>query len=264
MGAAGPTVSPLGLGTWRGFESPSRRCADILGACVDAGVTFIDTAESYADGQAVRSLGRLLSSPRRDAFFLSTKVFYGNSELPGTGLGRRHVRAGLHWTLRALDTDNVDLLQAHDFDEETPLRDVVTTFGELVHEGRIGCWGTSRWSAEHVLDAVRLADEMRLPRPVSNQTQLSLLQQTADTDVLPAAPGGPRPRPGLPPRAGRRPPRPDRIQLALAWVLGRDGVACTVVGARDPGQVVECAASAEQSLDESTLGLLDVVFAGMA
>lgn len=186
MGAAGPTVSPLGLGTWRGFESPSRRCADILGACVDAGVTFIDTAESYADGQAVRSLGRLLSFPRRDAFFLSTKVCYGNSELPGTGLGRRRVRAGLHWTLRALDTDNVDLLQAHDFDEETPLRDVVTTFGELVHEGKIGCWGTSRWSAEHVLDAVRLADEMRLPRPVSNQTQLSLLQQTADTDVLPA------------------------------------------------------------------------------
>ncbi|MGA6202139.1 aldo/keto reductase [Streptomyces avermitilis] len=183
LGAGGPVVSEVGLGTWRPLSRDGRRgAARLVGAARDLGITLFDTAGSYGDAE--EALGIALRGAPRESYVLSTKVYY---EPGGTvaGLSRAAVRAGVERSLRALRTEHIDLLSAHRFDDRTPLAETLTAFGELLEEGKIAHYGFSEWTAQQIAAACAAATEVGVRPPVASQPQYSVLWRVPEKAVVP-------------------------------------------------------------------------------
>jgi aryl-alcohol dehydrogenase-like predicted oxidoreductase len=101
------------------------------------------------------------------------------------GLSRKHVMEAAHNSLRRLDTDYVDLYQAHRYDERTPLEETLRAFDDLVRQGKVLYVGVSEWTAEQITAALRIAGEMGLDRIVANQPQYNMLWRVVEAEVLP-------------------------------------------------------------------------------
>jgi aryl-alcohol dehydrogenase-like predicted oxidoreductase len=188
LGASGLEVSALALGNWitHGSQIEEETAAPCVRAALDAGITTFDTADVYADGRAEEVLGRALKHVRRDSIEIFTKVYWPTGPNPNNrGLSRKHIVESLHASLDRLQTDHVDLLQAHRFDYEAPLEETLRAFDDLVRQGKVHYVGVSEWSAEQIADALRLADEMGFDRIVSNQPQYSLIWRVIEAEVVP-------------------------------------------------------------------------------
>jgi aryl-alcohol dehydrogenase-like predicted oxidoreductase len=189
LGGSGLKVSELAYGNWithasQVAEAEAKACVD---AALDAGITTFDTADVYASGQAEAMLGRFLKGLRRDGLEIFTKVYWPTG--PGrndSGLSRKHIVRSVEDSLRRLQTDYIDLYQAHRFDYETPLEETLRAFDDLVRAGKVLYVGVSEWSAAQIDDAVRIAGQMGLDRIVSNQPQYSMLWQVIDAEVVPS------------------------------------------------------------------------------
>jgi aryl-alcohol dehydrogenase-like predicted oxidoreductase len=90
-----------------------------------------------------------------------------------------------HASLRRLQTDYVDLYQAHRYDHETPLEETLRAFDDLVRQGKALYVGVSEWRAEQIAEALRIADQMGFDRIISNQPQYSMLWRVIEAEVLP-------------------------------------------------------------------------------
>ena len=100
-------------------------------------------------------LGRALEGVRRDSIEIFTKVYWPTGPNPNNrGLSRKHIIESLHASLERLQTDHVDLLQAHRFDDEAPLEETLRAFDDLVRQGKVHYIGVSEWTAEQIADAV--------------------------------------------------------------------------------------------------------------
>jgi aryl-alcohol dehydrogenase-like predicted oxidoreductase len=131
-------------------------------------------------------LGRALEGVPRDSIEIFTKVYWPTGPNPNNrGLSRKHIMESLHSSLRRLQTDHVDLLQAHRFDYEAPLEETMRAFDDLVRQGKVHYIGVSEWSAEQIADALELADEMGFDRIVSSQPQYSLIWRVIEAEVVP-------------------------------------------------------------------------------
>ena len=151
-----------------------------------AGITTFDTADAYAIGRAESVLGRALKGVRRDSIEIFTKVYWPTGPNPNNrGLSRKHIIESLHASLERLQTDHVDLLQAHRYDYATPLEETLRAFDDLVRQGKVHYIGVSEWTAEQIAEALRLADEMGFDRIISNQPQYSLLWRVIEAEVVP-------------------------------------------------------------------------------
>ena len=214
-------VSALSYGNWitHGSQIEEDAAAACVKAALDAGITTFDTADVYAIGAAESVLGRALKRVRRESIEIFTKVYWPTGPNPNDrGLSRKHIIESLHASLERLQTDHVDLLQAHRYDYETPLEETLRAFDDLVRQGKVHYIGVSEWTADQIADALRLADEMGFDRIVSNQPQYSLIWRVIEAEVVPlCAEGGRGPdrvvpaRPGRPHRQvppGRRPAPP--------------------------------------------------------
>ncbi|MGH3378978.1 MAG: aldo/keto reductase, partial [Actinoallomurus sp.] len=84
-----------------------------------------------------------------------------------------------------LQTDYVDLYQAHRFDHETPLEETLRAFDDLVRQGKVLYIGVSEWRADEIERALKIADEMGLDRIISNQPQYSMLWRVIESEVVP-------------------------------------------------------------------------------
>ena len=113
----------------------------------------------------------------------------------------------LHSSLERLQTDHVDLLQAHRYDYATPLEETLRAFDDLVRQGKVHYIGVSEWTAEQIGDALRLADEMGFDRIISNQPQYSLIWRVIEAEVVPLSREGGR---GADRVVTAGPGRPDR------------------------------------------------------
>jgi aryl-alcohol dehydrogenase-like predicted oxidoreductase len=123
---------------------------------------------------------------RRDSIEIFTKVYFPTGPNPNNrGLSRKHIAESLHASLERLQTDHVDLLQAHRYDYATPLEETLRAFDDLVRQGKVHYIGVSEWTAEQIGDALRLADEMGFDRIISNQPQYSLLWRVIEPEVVP-------------------------------------------------------------------------------
>jgi diketogulonate reductase-like aldo/keto reductase len=171
----GTAVPQLGMGTWYMGEDPDRHDLQLSGlrTGIDAGLTLIDTAEMYGDGDAEKLVGRAIHG-RRDKIFLVSKVLPGNASRRGT------VEA-CQRSLRRLGTDHLDMYLLH-WRGRVPLAETVEAFEELVQRGLIGCWGVSNFDA-HDLDD--LAGVPGGDRVQTDQVLYNLARRGPEYDLLP-------------------------------------------------------------------------------
>ena len=188
LGRSGLVVSALAYGNWitHGGQVEEDAAVACVEAALDAGITTFDTADVYALGGAEEVLGRALKGVRRESIELCTKVYWPTGPGPNDrGLSRKHVIESLHGSLRRLQTDYVDLYQAHRFDFEAPLEETLRAYEDLVRQGKVLYVGVSEWTAEQIETALQVADDMGFDRIVSNQPQYSLLWRGIEPEVIP-------------------------------------------------------------------------------
>ena len=181
-------VSALSYGNWitHGSQIEEEAARACVKAALDVGITTFDTADVYALGQAETVLGRALKGVARDSIEIFTKVYWPTGPNPNNrGLSRKHIMESLHASLERLQTDHVDLLQAHRFDYEAPLEETLQAFDDLVRQGKVHYVGVSEWTADQIEGALRLADEMGFDRIVSNQPQYSMIWRVIEAEVVP-------------------------------------------------------------------------------
>ena len=188
LGRSGLKVSEIAYGNWithgsQVEEDAARAC---VAAALDEGITTFDTADVYAGTRAEEVLGRALHGVRRESVEICTKVFWPTGAGPNDrGLSRKHILESAHGSLRRLQTDYLDLYQAHRYDHETPLAETLRAFEDLVRQGKVLYVGVSEWRAEEIAAAVRIADEMGFDRIVSNQPQYNMIWRVIESEVVP-------------------------------------------------------------------------------
>jgi aryl-alcohol dehydrogenase-like predicted oxidoreductase len=165
-------------------EEAARAC---VRAALDAGITTFDTADVYAGTKAEEVLGRALKGERREGLEIFTKVYWDIG--PGQndrGLSRKHIMEGIDGSLRRLQTDYLDLYQAHRYDYFTPLEETMTAFADVVRAGKALYVGVSEWTAAQIREGAEFARELKIPF-VSNQPQYSMLWRVIEAEVVPAS-----------------------------------------------------------------------------
>jgi voltage-dependent potassium channel beta subunit len=188
LGGSGTHVSEIGLGNWITHggqigDDAAKRCVE---AALDAGINFFDTADIYERGKAETVIGNCLKGIERSSYVLATKLFWPMSENPNDGgLSRKHIIESIDKSLRRLETDYVDLYQAHRFDDRVPLEETMRAFDDVVRRGKAFHIGVSEWTADQIADALRIADEMGFDRVVTNQPQYSMLWRVPEAEVMP-------------------------------------------------------------------------------
>ena len=279
------TVSSLCLGTMlMGGRTPVEESRQILDRFLDAGGTFVDTADVYGDGESERTLAPWLAS-HRDEVVLATKVRMKVSDPPGEGLAPDRIRAACDASLRRLGVEVIDLYQVHAPDPNVPLEDTLEALNGLVDAGKVRALGASNFPAWLLAWAVATQDREGWAPFVSLQPQYSLVERSAELELLPfcraaglgVIPWGPlgagflsgRYRRGEQAPAGSRMgDAPDDVeeavhrravernfqvvdaaeviardrgatlpQIALAWLLGVEGVTAPIVGPRTLDQL---------------------------
>jgi len=170
LGDTGLEVSELAMGTqtfgWGADQGTAHAMADRF---VEAGGILFDTSSTYNGGASEAMLGSWLKARgARHAAVVATKVFFPTGEGPNeSGLSRKHVLRTAEDSLRRLQTDYVDLYQAHCFDASTPLEETLRAFDELVRAGKVRYVGVSNFTASQLVRARCL--------PVCEQEGLALL-----------------------------------------------------------------------------------------
>ena len=188
LGRSGLVISEIAYGNWithgsQVEEDAARAC---VAAALDEGITTFDTADAYAGTRAEEVLGRALHGLRRESVEVFTKVYWPTG--PGqndSGLSRKHIFESAHASLRRLQTDYVDLYQAHRYDHQTPLEETVRAFDDLVRQGKALYIGVSEWRAEEIAAALEIADSMGFDRIISNQPQYNMIWRVIEAEVIP-------------------------------------------------------------------------------
>lgn len=163
----------------------------VVGASLDSGVVFFDTADIYGRefGLSERLLGVALQG-RRDEAIVATKFGHPRVTTSYDALGakgsRAYIRAAVEGSLQRLGIDVIDLYQQHMPDTTTPIADTVGALEELVKEGKIRAYGHSNFSAEQILAADQAAVELGASGFVSAQNEYNLLTRGVESEVLPA------------------------------------------------------------------------------
>ena len=294
LGRSELTVSAVGLGCnnfGRRLDGAGARA--VIDAALDAGITFLDTADIYGgDGASERLMGEALQG-RHDRVVLATKFGIEMSGDTGEPRGApAYVRRALEASLERLRADRIDLFYYHEPDGTTPLAETLGALGELADEGKIRTFGASNLDAAQLREAAAHGDE----RLVALQNEYSLLEREAEREVLPLCvelgigfvPYFPlasgtltgKVRRGEAPPAGTRMANRtgelteavfDRVEaleafaaerghtlleLAIAGLASRAGVASVIAGAMRPEQVAANAAAGDWQLGEDDLAQL--------
>ncbi|MBU8856285.1 MULTISPECIES: aldo/keto reductase family protein [unclassified Micromonospora] len=189
LGRSGLMVSEISYGNWitHGSQVEEDAAVACVRAALDSGITTFDTADVYAGTRAESVLGRALKGERREGLEIFTKVYWPTG--PGRndrGLSRKHIMESIDGSLRRLQTDHVDLYQAHRYDYSTPLEETMEAFADVVHSGKAHYIGVSEWKASQLREAHALARELRIPL-ISNQPQYSMLWRVIETEVIPTS-----------------------------------------------------------------------------
>ena len=188
LGRSGLKISEIAYGNWltHGSQVEEDAAKACVAAALDEGITTFDTADVYAGTAAEAVLGRALHGVRREGVEICTKVYWPTG--PGVndrGLSRKHIIESANASLRRLQTDYVDLYQAHRFDYETPLEETLRAFDDLVRQGKVLYVGVSEWRAEQIADALRIAGQLGFDRIVSSQPQYNMIWRVIEAEVMP-------------------------------------------------------------------------------
>lgn len=190
LGNSGLKVSEIIYGNWLTHASQvaDDQAVKTVHAALDGGITTYDTADTYANLAAETVLGNALKGQRREGLEILTKVYWPVAEKGpnDVGLSRKHIFESINGSLKRLQTDYVDLYQAHRFDFETPLHETMQAFADLVKMGKVLYVGVSEWTAEQIREGQEIASQMGF-RLISNQPQYSMLWRVIEEKVVPTS-----------------------------------------------------------------------------
>jgi aryl-alcohol dehydrogenase-like predicted oxidoreductase len=190
LGNSGLKISEITYGNWltHGSQVENEQAQACVKASLEAGITTFDTADVYANTKAETVLGEALKGERRESLEILTKVFgpTGPKQHNDLGLSRKHIMEAINGSLTRLQTDYVDLYQAHRYDYETPLEETMQAFADLVRMGKVLYIGVSEWTADQMRDAAKLAKDLGV-HLISNQPQYSMLWRVIEAEVVPAS-----------------------------------------------------------------------------
>jgi aryl-alcohol dehydrogenase-like predicted oxidoreductase len=195
LGRSGFHVAPIAFGGnvfgWTADEATS---FSLLDAFVDSGFNLLDTADVYSrwapghtGGESESIIGRWLKQGgKRSRIVLATKVgmAMGDEGSGRKGLARAWIRQAVHDSLTRLQTDHIDLYQAHTDDTETPLEETLAAFAELITEGKVRAIGASNYSATRLAEALATSDRLGLPRYQTLQPHYNLVERAKYEDAL--------------------------------------------------------------------------------
>ncbi|MER6390110.1 aldo/keto reductase [Streptomyces sp. NPDC001523] len=305
LGSSGLRVSAVGLGCNNfGGRLDARATRAVVDAALDAGITLLDTADIYGGrGGSESHLGQALKG-RRDQVVLATKFGYdgvdmGYGPAAGSRGGRAYIRRAVEESLRRLETDHIDLYQLHSPDPDVPIAETLAALTELVTEGKVRYIGHSNLSGWQLTEAAHVAREIGAVPFVSAQNEWSLLQRSAERELVPAAlhhgigvlPYFPlanglltgKIRRGAPVPPGSRlegrdgyltderldtvealaglAEKYDRtvLELAIGWLSAQPGCASVIAGATSAEQVRANAAVADRPLEAALLAEIDAI-----
>jgi len=185
LGSSDLEVSEIALGAWLTYAGgiefdQTRACTD---AAFEAGINFFDTANVYGRGAAETAWGEILSGRPRDSYILATKVWGQMSDDPDDrGLSAAQIAKQIDASLARLQTDYVDLYQAHRFDPEVPIEETLEALRKVVTDGKARYLGFSEWTKEQIEAALEIAGPDLF---VSSQPQYSMLWQAPEVEVFP-------------------------------------------------------------------------------
>ena len=176
LGNSGLKISEITYGNWltHGSQVENDVATQCVRAALDAGISTFDTADVYANTMAEDVLGQALKGERRQSLEIFTKVFgpTGPKGHNDVGLSRKHILESIDGSLTRLQTDYIDLYQAHRYDFETPLEETMQAFADVVRQGKALYIGVSEWTAEQLRAGHALAGELGI-HLISNQPQYS-------------------------------------------------------------------------------------------
>jgi diketogulonate reductase-like aldo/keto reductase len=258
---SGERVSALGMGTWKMGDATAARAEELatLRLGIDLGLTLIDTAEMYGEGRAEALVGEALGG-RRDAAFIVSKVYPHNA-------GRRNCVAACERSLKRLKTDRIDLYLLH-WRGEVPFEETLEAFQALRAAGKIRHYGVSNLDTDDMQALERLAGgrdvqaNQVLYNPAQRGTEWDLLgwlreRRIAVMAYSPLDEGRllrHRRFAAAAARFGRSP-----AQLALAWLLARDGV-IAIPKTSQRARLQENVAALERPLSTPEAAALDAIF----
>jgi aryl-alcohol dehydrogenase-like predicted oxidoreductase len=197
LGKSGLRVSELCLGTmtfgedW-GWGAPKDTSHQIFDAFVEAGGNFIDTANGYTDGSSEQIVGEAIASERK-RFVVATKYSFpdrmndAHNHPNGSGNHRKNLIQSIEGSLKRLNTDYLDLFWLHAWDFSTPVEEVMRAFDDMVRQGKVLYIGISDTPAWIVSQANTLAQCHGWTQFIALQIEYSLIERTAERDLLPMA-----------------------------------------------------------------------------
>ncbi|WP_300527096.1 aldo/keto reductase family protein [uncultured Nocardioides sp.] len=189
LGNSGLKISEITYGNWltHGSQVENDAATACVRAALDAGISTFDTADVYANTKAETVLGEALKGERRESLEIFTKVYWptGPGGKNDTGLSRKHIMESINGSLTRLQTDYVDLYQAHRYDTETPLEETMQAFADVVRQGKALYIGVSEWTADQIRAGHPLAKDLGI-QLISSQPQYSMLWRVIEGEVVPA------------------------------------------------------------------------------
>lgn len=190
LGNSGLKISEITYGNWltHGSQVENDVATQCVRAALDEGISTFDTADVYANTAAETVLGEALKGARRESLEIFTKVYWptGPKGKNDTGLSRKHIMESINGSLTRLQTDYVDLYQAHRYDVETPLEETMQAFADVVRQGKALYIGVSEWTADQITAGAAMAKELGF-QLISSQPQYSMLWRVIEEEVVPAS-----------------------------------------------------------------------------
>lgn len=234
LGSSGLRVSPLCLGTMNfGGPTDEKESERLVGLSRDAGITFIDTANTYNDGRSEETVGRAIRADRH-RWVLATKangVFGTGANERGSS--RKAIMEAAKRSLARLGTDYIDVYYLHREDLETPLAESVRAMADLQRAGLIRYFALSNHKAWRVAEICGICDGLGTDRPVASQPYYNAMNRGPEVEQLPAClyyglgvvPYSPLARgvlsakydPDAPPPPGTRAGRSDQRMMQTEW-----------------------------------------------
>jgi aryl-alcohol dehydrogenase-like predicted oxidoreductase len=184
LGSSDLQVSEISLGSWLTYSGgveadATRACTD---AAFDVGINFFDTANVYGRGAAETAWGEILSGRPRDSYILATKVWGQMSDdADDRGLSGAQIAKQIDASLARLQTDYVDLYQAHRFDPAVAIEETIEALQQVVADGKARYLGFSEWTPEQIQAAIDIAGPDLF---VSSQPQYSMLWQAPEAEIF--------------------------------------------------------------------------------
>lgn len=193
LGNSGLKVSELCLGTM-GFGKEWNWGADketsfaVMESFANAGGNFIDTANRYTDGTSEKYIGEFMQA-NRDHFVVATKYSLHDNltNVNASGNNRKNMMRSVELSLKRLNTDFIDLLYLHIWDNLTPIDEVMRGLDDLVRQGKVNYIGISDTPAWIISKGQTLAELMGWSKFIALQVEYSLLQRTPERDLIPMA-----------------------------------------------------------------------------